>query len=133
MRKPEQVRQSVMAKLKTHGKGIVLLHDFQHATAEGAMDLLNELAGGYKVVFMKPKFAVTTIPLREDDPQASEGLPVGGGAGVERRAHDQRVARSRRSSGRDRAERRAGWALPRISAALATSRPRGEPNERLHL
>jgi hypothetical protein len=35
MRKPEQVRQSVMAKLKKHGKGIVLLHDFQHATGEG--------------------------------------------------------------------------------------------------
>ena len=39
MRKPEQVRQSVMAKLKKHGKGIVLLHDFQHATGEAAMDL----------------------------------------------------------------------------------------------
>jgi peptidoglycan/xylan/chitin deacetylase (PgdA/CDA1 family) len=62
MRKPEQVRQSVMAKLKKNGKGIVLMHDFQHATAEAAMDLLNELkAGGYKVVVMKPKFAVTTI------------------------------------------------------------------------
>ncbi len=62
MRKPEQVRQSVMAKLKKHGKGIVLLHDFQHATGEAAMDLLNDLkAGGYKVVFMKPKFPVTTI------------------------------------------------------------------------
>ena len=62
MRKPEQVRQAVMAKLKKHGKGIVLMHDFQHATAEAAMDLLNDLkAGGYKVVFMKPKFSVTTI------------------------------------------------------------------------
>jgi len=62
LRKPEQVRQSVLAKLKEHGKGIVLLHDFQHATAQAAMDLLNDLkAGGYKVVFMKPKFAVTTI------------------------------------------------------------------------
>jgi 3-dehydroquinate dehydratase len=62
MRKPEQVRQSVLAKLKQHGKGIVLLHDFQHATAEAAMDLLNDLkSAGYKVVFMKPKFAVTTI------------------------------------------------------------------------
>ena len=62
MRKPEQVRQSVMAKLKKHGKGIVLLHDFQHATGEAAMDLLNDLkAGGYKIVFMKPKFPVTTI------------------------------------------------------------------------
>jgi peptidoglycan/xylan/chitin deacetylase (PgdA/CDA1 family) len=62
MRKPEQVRQSVMVKLKKHGKGIVLMHDFQHATAEGTADLLNELkAGGYKVVFMKPKGSVKTI------------------------------------------------------------------------
>src|SRR5439155_1593175 len=62
MRKPEQVRQSVMEKLKKHGKGIVLVHDFQRATAEAAMDLLNDLkAGGYKIVFMQPKFAVTTI------------------------------------------------------------------------
>jgi peptidoglycan/xylan/chitin deacetylase (PgdA/CDA1 family) len=62
MRKPEQVRQSVMAKLKKFGKGIVLMHDFQHATAEATMDLLKELkAGGYKVVFMKPKFPVKTI------------------------------------------------------------------------
>jgi peptidoglycan/xylan/chitin deacetylase (PgdA/CDA1 family) len=62
MRKPEQVRQSVMEKLKKHGKGIVLVHDFQRATAEAAMDLLNDLkAGGYKIVFMQPKYAVTTI------------------------------------------------------------------------
>ena len=62
MRKPEQVRRSVMEKLKKNGKGIVLVHDFQHATAEAAMDLLNDLkAGGYKIVFMKPKFPVTTI------------------------------------------------------------------------
>ena len=67
MRKPEQVKQSVMAKLKKNGKGIVLMHDFQHATAEAAMDLLNELkAGGYKVVFMKPKFPVTTLPQYDD-------------------------------------------------------------------
>src|SRR5260370_11781603 len=62
MRKPEQVRQSVMEKLKKHGKGIRLVHDFQHATAEAAMDLLNDLkAGGYKIVFMQPKYSVTTI------------------------------------------------------------------------
>src|SRR3974390_168476 len=67
MRKPEQVRQSVMAKLKKNGKGIVLMHDFQHATAEASMDLLNDLtAGGYKVVFMKPKFAVTTRPQYDE-------------------------------------------------------------------
>jgi peptidoglycan/xylan/chitin deacetylase (PgdA/CDA1 family) len=62
MRKPEQVRQSVMEKLKKHGKGIVLVHDFQRATAEAAMDLLKDLkAGGYKIVFMQPKYSVTTI------------------------------------------------------------------------
>jgi peptidoglycan/xylan/chitin deacetylase (PgdA/CDA1 family) len=62
LHRPEQVRQSVMTKLKKVGKGIILMHDFQHATAEAAADLLNDLkAGGYKVVFMKPKYAVTTI------------------------------------------------------------------------
>jgi peptidoglycan/xylan/chitin deacetylase (PgdA/CDA1 family) len=83
MRKPEQVRQSVMAKLKTHGKGIVLLHDFQHATAEAATDLLNDLkAGGYKVVFMKPKFSVTTIAsydetiLKQMKGSASDSRPT---------------------------------------------------------
>jgi peptidoglycan-N-acetylglucosamine deacetylase len=67
MRKPEQVRQSVLAKLKKHGKGIVLMHDFQHATAEATAELLKDLkAGGYKVVFMKPKFAVTTLPAYDE-------------------------------------------------------------------
>jgi peptidoglycan/xylan/chitin deacetylase (PgdA/CDA1 family) len=62
MRRPEQVRQAMMAKLKKHGKGIALMHDFQHATAEAAAELLKDLkAGGYKIVFMKPKFPVKTI------------------------------------------------------------------------
>jgi peptidoglycan-N-acetylglucosamine deacetylase len=62
MRKPEEVRKAVMAKLKKHGKGIALMHDFQQATAGAAMDLLNDLkAGGYKIVHMKPKFPITTI------------------------------------------------------------------------
>ena len=79
MRKPEQVRQSVMAKLKKHGKGIVLMHDFQHATAEAAMDLLNDLkAGGYKVVFMKPKFPVTTIASYDE--QVLKAVSAKGGA-----------------------------------------------------
>jgi peptidoglycan/xylan/chitin deacetylase (PgdA/CDA1 family) len=62
LHKPEQVRQSIMAKLKKHGKGIVLMHDFQHSTALAVGDLLNELkANNYKVVFMKPKEPVKTI------------------------------------------------------------------------
>jgi peptidoglycan/xylan/chitin deacetylase (PgdA/CDA1 family) len=83
MRKPEQVRQSVMEKLKKHGKGIVLVHDFQRATAEAAMDLLNDLkAGGYKIVFMKPKYSVTTIAsydeaiLKQLKGPVSEGRPT---------------------------------------------------------
>jgi len=62
MRKPEQVRQAVLAKLKKFGKGIILMHDFQQATAAASADLLNDLhANGYKVVFMKPKDTVKTI------------------------------------------------------------------------
>jgi peptidoglycan/xylan/chitin deacetylase (PgdA/CDA1 family) len=81
MRKPEQVRQSVMEKLKKHGKGIVLVHDFQHATAEAAMDLLNDLkAGGYKIVFMQPKFAVTTIAAYDEKVLKQVKGPGGGDA-----------------------------------------------------
>ena len=45
IRKPDQVIKSVMTKLKTHGKGIVLMHDFQHATSEAVPQLLAELKG----------------------------------------------------------------------------------------
>jgi peptidoglycan/xylan/chitin deacetylase (PgdA/CDA1 family) len=83
MRKPEQVRQAVLAKLKKHGKGIVLMHDFQHATADAAMGLLNDLkAGGYKVVFMKPKDSVKTIAsydeavLKEVKAPGGDGRPT---------------------------------------------------------
>jgi peptidoglycan/xylan/chitin deacetylase (PgdA/CDA1 family) len=81
MRKPEQVRQSVMAKLKKHGKGIVLMHDFQHATGEAAMDLLNDLkAAGYKIVFMKPKSPVTTIASYDEQILKLVKGPGGGDA-----------------------------------------------------
>jgi peptidoglycan/xylan/chitin deacetylase (PgdA/CDA1 family) len=62
MRKPEQVVASVMKKLEKHGKGIILMHDFQHATAEAAPELLKQLkAGGYKVVQMVGKTPVEPI------------------------------------------------------------------------
>jgi len=51
MRKPDQVVKSVMTKLEKHGKGIILMHDFQQATAHAAADLLKQLKEkGYKVV-----------------------------------------------------------------------------------
>ena len=61
-RKPEQVVSSVMMKLKKNRKGIVLMHDFQHATALALPELLVELkAGGYKIVQVKTKETVTTL------------------------------------------------------------------------
>jgi peptidoglycan/xylan/chitin deacetylase (PgdA/CDA1 family) len=67
IRKPDQLRQSVMAKLKKHGKGIALMHDFQHSTAEAISGLLDDLkAGGYKIVFMRPKFAAQSLPQYDE-------------------------------------------------------------------
>ncbi|HLL27135.1 MAG TPA: polysaccharide deacetylase family protein [Xanthobacteraceae bacterium] len=63
MRKPEQVIKSVMDKLAKDGKGIILMHDFQHATAEAVPELLKQMKEkGYKVVFVKPKFTVKSLP-----------------------------------------------------------------------
>ena len=40
LKKPDLVIKSVMDKLQKHGKGIVLMHDFQHVTAEAMPELL---------------------------------------------------------------------------------------------
>jgi len=62
LKKPAQVIGSVMDKLKKHGKGIVLMHDFQHVTAEAMPELLNQLkAGGYKIVHLKAKDPAQTL------------------------------------------------------------------------
>ena len=60
--KPEGVIASVLTKLKKNGKGIVLMHDFQHSTSIALSELLVQLrAGGYKIVQVKTKEPVTTI------------------------------------------------------------------------
>ena len=67
MRKPQQVIDSVMRKLQKHGKGITLMHDFQHATAEALPELLRQLkAAGYKVVHVVPRSPVTTVPKYDE-------------------------------------------------------------------
>jgi peptidoglycan/xylan/chitin deacetylase (PgdA/CDA1 family) len=67
IRKPDQVIASVMTKLKKDGKGIILMHDFQKATAEAAPELLRQLkAAGYKVVFVKAKAPLSTIASYDD-------------------------------------------------------------------
>ena len=61
--KPEQVIKSVMTKLEKHGKGIILMHDFQHGTSEAVPELLKRLkAGGYKVVQVVGKTPVEPLP-----------------------------------------------------------------------
>src|SRR5665213_1897916 len=42
LRKPDQVVKSVMTKLAKHGKGIILMHDFQKATSEALPELLSQ-------------------------------------------------------------------------------------------
>jgi hypothetical protein len=60
--RPEQVISSVMTKLKKNGKGIVLMHDFQHSTSLALPELLVQLkANGYKIVQVKAKGSVATL------------------------------------------------------------------------
>ena len=67
MHKPELVIKSVMTKLEKRGKGIILMHDFQHGTAEAMPELIRQLkAGGYKVVHMVPRQPLTTIPKYDE-------------------------------------------------------------------
>jgi peptidoglycan/xylan/chitin deacetylase (PgdA/CDA1 family) len=65
--KPQQIIASVLAKLKKNGKGIVLMHDFQRGTADGAPELLKQLkANGYRIVFMKAKAPVQTLAAYDE-------------------------------------------------------------------
>ncbi len=63
MKRPEQVIKSVMAKLAKHGKGIILMHDFQHATSEAMPELFKQMkAAGYKVVQVVGKTPLEPLP-----------------------------------------------------------------------
>ena len=71
--KPEDVVKSAMTKLAKNGKGIVLMHDFQHGTAEALPELLRQLkAGGYKIVHMVAKQPVTTVSKYDDMVRAQD-------------------------------------------------------------
>jgi peptidoglycan/xylan/chitin deacetylase (PgdA/CDA1 family) len=77
MRKPEDVIKSVLTKLERKGKGIILMHDFQQATAKAAPELFNQLkAKGYRVVHMQAKAPVATLP-KWDEIAAGEIKGVG--------------------------------------------------------
>ncbi|WP_065753919.1 polysaccharide deacetylase family protein [Bradyrhizobium paxllaeri] len=60
---PDQVIQNVMTKLDKQGKGVILMHDLQKSTAQALPALLRRLkAGGYKVVQMRAKEQLETLP-----------------------------------------------------------------------
>ena len=60
---PDQVINNVMTKLDKQGKGVILMHDLQKHTAVALPILLRRLkAGGYKVVQMKAREQLETLP-----------------------------------------------------------------------
>ncbi len=73
----EQIINTVMTKLEKQGKGIILMHDFQKHTAEAMPDLLRRLkAGGYKVVQMKARTTMQTLPEYDEAVVKTVKLPV---------------------------------------------------------
>jgi peptidoglycan-N-acetylglucosamine deacetylase len=59
----DQIVNTVMTKLDKQGKGVILMHDLQKHTAAALPTLLRRLkAGGYKVVQMKAKEQLETLP-----------------------------------------------------------------------
>jgi len=84
MRKPEQVVKAVMDKLKKHGKAIILMHDVHPWTANAVRDMLAQMkAGGYKIVQMKAKEPIKTLPeyddmvMKEVNPAVANARPMG--------------------------------------------------------
>ena len=72
-----QIINTVMTKLDKQGKGIILMHDFQKHTAQALPALLQRLkAGGYKVVQMRPKAPLQTLPDYDEALLKEIKLPV---------------------------------------------------------
>ena len=81
MKSPEQVLESVMTKLKKRGKGIILMHDFQHPTALALPEFLVQLkSNGYRGVQLTAKDTIATLPQYD-----SEMLKVLAGQSVDTR------------------------------------------------
>ena len=53
----------MISKLDKHGKGIILMHDFQHATSEAVPEILKQLkAKGFKIVQVVGKTPIEPLP-----------------------------------------------------------------------
>jgi peptidoglycan/xylan/chitin deacetylase (PgdA/CDA1 family) len=73
----DQIVNTVMTKLDKQGKGIILMHDFQKHTAEALPTLLQRIkAGGYKVVQMKAKAPMQTLPEYDEALVKDVKVPV---------------------------------------------------------
>ena len=82
-RNAKQVEDVIFKKLAKQGKGIILMHDFHKHTAEALPAILRRLkTEGYKVVAMRAKAPVTSLPqydeaiLKEDKLQTVSQRPV---------------------------------------------------------
>jgi hypothetical protein len=73
----EVVRRSI-ARLDEKGKGILLLHDIQPATALALPELLRELkTKGYRIVQVVPRKGETSVPVAtKPAPVSAEAAPV---------------------------------------------------------
>jgi peptidoglycan/xylan/chitin deacetylase (PgdA/CDA1 family) len=77
MRTSERIIKAVMSKLEKHGKGIVLMHDFQRHTADALPELLKQLkAGGYKIVHLRARGAVATIAKYDEALIKEQKIPT---------------------------------------------------------
>ncbi|WP_448040350.1 polysaccharide deacetylase family protein [Bradyrhizobium liaoningense] len=76
---PEKIVETVMTRLDKLGKGIILMHDFQKHTGEAMPALLARLkTGGYKVVQMKAKATLQTLPEYDEALMKDMKVPTAG-------------------------------------------------------
>jgi hypothetical protein len=73
-----EVARRAIARLDEKGKGILLLHDIQPATALALPELLRELkAKGYRIVHVVPGKGETSVPVAaKPAPTPAEAAPV---------------------------------------------------------
>jgi peptidoglycan/xylan/chitin deacetylase (PgdA/CDA1 family) len=76
-RDAKQVIDVTFRKLNKLGKGIILMHDFHKHTAEALPELLHRLkAEGYKVVAMRAKAPVQSLPQYDEELLKDAKLPT---------------------------------------------------------
>ncbi|MEN3286403.1 MAG: hypothetical protein V7634_703 [Bradyrhizobium sp.] len=76
-RNAQAVIDVTFKKLDKLGKGIILMHDFHKHTAEALPEMLRRLkAGGYKVVAMRAKAPVQSLPQYDEQLLKDAKLPT---------------------------------------------------------